>query len=269
MTVLRLAMAQEIPPSRDVSAGLQRVIRLIDTAVSAGANWLLLPELFIGGYQLENVAPLALQARGPEVHDLAQAATAVGIGLQVGFSERDGEAIYDSTVTILPSGEAAIYRKTHLFGRESEVFLAGGDLPLLPGETAVAPLICYDIEFPEPARVAALSGASLILVSTANMEPFGDQQILFARTRALENQIFVAVCNRVGDESGFHFCGRSIVADPFGGVLALAGEEEALLLVDCDLDKIAGARRKNDYRHGRRAELYGALVGVLADAGSR
>src|SRR5207302_469190 len=124
---------------------------------------------------------------------------------------------------VTPSGRRTIYRKTHLFGPEHGAYHAGDELPVIEEtDLTIAPLICYELEFPEPARLAAARGAKLILVSTANPEPYADQQMLFTRTRALENRAFVAVCNRVGEESGFRFCGSSMVADPTGAVIAQA-----------------------------------------------
>lgn len=261
--IVRVALGQYAPRARDLEHGYGRITALMREAAQAEANWLLLPELFLGGYQLVDTLGIAIPADAEPLDRLTREAQRLGIGLQVGFIERgDGQA-YDSVLNVTPTGRRTIYRKTHLYGPEHGPYRPGSDLPVIAeAGLTVAPLICYELEFPEPARLAAMRGATLILVSTANPEPFGEQQILFARTRALENRAFVAVCNRVGEESGFRFSGSSLIADPNGQVIVQAGgEEEVLLVGDCDLGQVAKAKEDGDYLGDRRIDLYRALAG--------
>ncbi len=254
---VRIAVGQYMPVARDVAANGRRTLSLLAEAAEQGADWLVLPELFLSGYQLEDVGELARDTASPLIRSLIERAGTLGIGVQVGFAEAAGPAVYDSTLTVTAAGESSIYRKTHLFGREPEAYGRGMELPVIAaGETVVAPLICYDLEFPEPARLVAGRGAQIILVSTANMAPYDEQQVLYARTRALENRAFVAVANRVGVESGYDFCGTSLVTDPFGRVIVQANDRnEVMLIADCDLDLIAEARGHGDYLADRRTDL--------------
>lgn len=260
---IRVALGQFAPRARDLEHGYRQILTIMEEAVQAGANWLLLPELFLGGYQLADTLSIAVPAHADMLFRLEQEAQRLGIGLQVGFIEKDGTETYDSVLNVTLSGRRTVYRKTHLYGSEHDAYRPGNELPVIAeDDLVVAPLICYELEFPEPARLAASRGAELILVSTANPEPFAEQQILFARTRALENRAFVAVCNRVGEESGFRFSGSSLIADPTGRVLVQAGRTEEVLLVgDCDLDQIARAKLDGDYLADRRVDLYSSLAG--------
>jgi predicted amidohydrolase len=225
-------------------------------AAKARADWLVLPEMFLGGYQLEAVAEIALAAEGPELAGLAAAARELGVGIQVGFAERNGGLPYNAVLMAPPRGESLVYRKAHLFGRESGAYSPGNALAVLEtGGVCLAPLICYDLEFPEPVRAVALQGAQLILVSTADMEPYGEQGELFARVRALENRVFVAVANRIGEESGYRFFGGCILTGPNGEVIAKAGSTETLLVADCDLSLCERAKADGDYLRDRRPEL--------------
>ncbi len=262
-SIIRLALGQYAPRARDLEHGYRRIMQLMEEAAQSGANWLLLPELFLGGYQLAGTRSIALPAHSDMLGELEATAQRLGIGLQVGFIEQEGNETYDSVLTVTPAGRRLVYRKTHLYGLERDAYQPGNELPVIvEDDLVIAPLICYELEFPEPARLAATRGARLILVSTANPEPFAEQQILFARTRALENRAFVAVCNRIGEESGFQFCGSSLIADPTGRVIAQAGRSEELLLIgDCDLAEITRAKRDGDYLADRRADLYGSLSG--------
>jgi predicted amidohydrolase len=256
--IIRLALGQYMPRARDLEYGEGRIMTLMEEAAQTGADWLLLPELFLGGYQLSDTLPISLPADSDVLDRVAQCARRLGIGVQVGFIEREGSETYDSVLNITPSGRRTIYRKTHLYGPEHGAYQAGNELPVIAENgLTIAPLICYELEFPEPARLAATRGAKLILVSTANPEPFSEQQILFARTRALENRAFVAVCNRVGAESGFTFGGSSLIAGPSGQVIVQAGRAEEVMLVgDCDLGLIAQAEADGDYLADRRADIY-------------
>jgi predicted amidohydrolase len=122
-------------------------------------------------------------------------------------------------------------------------------------------LICYDIEFPEPARRLALAGADLVAVPTSLMAPYDVVARTLVPARAAENQLFVAYANRVGREGDLSYVGQSCVCGPDGGDVARAGrDEEALLVADLDLDAIARAREDHSYLGERRPGLYGALA---------
>ncbi|HEX9038682.1 MAG TPA: carbon-nitrogen hydrolase family protein [Ktedonobacterales bacterium] len=256
VNIMRLALGQFTPPSCDVAGSLARIMDMCQQAAAAGASWLILPELALGGYQIERARDIALDVDGPELTALTREARRLTISVQVGFAERQGALVYNSVLLMGQDGTRRIYRKTHLFGREPQAFTPGSALAIASQPALrLAPLICYDIEFPELARSLAQHGADAIFVSTANMEPYGDDQPMFARARALENGLFVAIANRTGSDEGFQFFGGSVVADPFGRILAQAGNEETLLLADCDLGLVAEARAANHYLTDRRPDL--------------
>ena len=260
--VIRLAIGQCHPIPRDLAGSLQRAERLLIEAAQGGADWLVLPELFLGGYQLEDLGSLALEASSPQLEALRQVAKRTGVGFQVGFVEAHLGTYWNSVLVVSPEGDAQTYAKTHLYGREVGTFSGGHRfISVMSAAVGVGSLICYDIEFPEPARILAGRGVSLVLVSSANMVPFAEDQVLFARARARENQIFMAVANRVGVESGYQFCGTSVVSDPLGTILCRAGERsEQTLLVDCDMTLVANSRTKHSYLQERRPDLYCELV---------
>lgn len=104
---------------------------------------------------------------------------------------------------------AGTYRRTRLFGAERTAVRPGGRYPVstLAG-VAVAPLICYDVEFPEPARTVADAGAELLVTLSVNMLPYRDEHEVLPRIRAMENRLPHVYVNQVGAESGFRFPGR-------------------------------------------------------------
>ena len=118
-------------------------------------------------------------------------------------------------------------------------------------------LVCYDLEFPEAARSLAVMGVHLLAVTTANMRPWEEFQRVYVRARAMENSLFVALCNCVGRSEATEFFGGSIIVDPYGHILAAADDAEAVLVADIDLDLIHKATRDLDYIRKRREDLYG------------
>ena len=118
-------------------------------------------------------------------------------------------------------------------------------------------VICYDRHLPESIRTCALKGAQLILIPTANtkaepMEMF-EWEI---RVQAMQNQVFVAMCNRVGLEGEMEFAGESLVVYPSGDVLLKADDREQLLTCEVDLREAAELRKKVPYIKTRRPEWY-------------
>ena len=134
--------------------------------------------------------------------------------------------------------------------------LRGVDLLELDG-VRVGVLVCYDIEFPEPARQLALAGADLIAVPTALMEPSEWIAQTLVPARAAENQVFVAYCNRVGVEGDLTYVGRSSVSGPAGGTPTFGPRgEELLLYADVDPAASDDAKGRHDYLRDRRPDVY-------------
>jgi 5-aminopentanamidase len=273
---MRVACCQLAPEVGHPEHNLARARAAIAGAVQSGARIVLLPELVNSGYVFESAA---------EVHDAAVSAEALvasGLGEEAargdavviaGFCELapDGR-VFNSSVLFDGDGVLAVYRKLHLWDRESEWFVPGEEAaPVVDtrhGRIGLA--ICYDVEFPEVARGLALEGAELIALPTnwprdPGLAPDG-RPILhsLAAVTAYCNRVFVAVCDRCGTERGLEFEGGSVIVEPPGGMLAgpVADRGEQMLLADCDLsraqDKRTGSR--NDAFADRRPDRYGASL---------
>lgn len=206
------------------------------------------PELFLGGYRLGNPDAIACDPEGEELATIAAACAETGTAALVGFLERQPLGFHDSVACIDEAGAmATVYRKVQLFGSEAEVFRAGTWLEVVElAGRRVAPLVCFDLEFPELARAAAMAGADLLVTCAANMEPFGREHRLHAQARALENRVPHLYVNRLGKEEGSRFVGESCAVDADGVVIGAAGgDEEELLLVE--IGKAGAADARVDY----------------------
>lgn len=261
---MRVALYQCPPLPLDPAANLHRLQQLAMEA--KGADLLVLPEMFLTGYNIgaEAVSTLAEVYNGEWAQQIGRIAKGAGLAIAYGYPERtaDGQ-IYNAVQLIDAHGERLCnYRKTHLFGDLDRSMFSPGedDFPVVElNGWKLGFLICYDLEFPENARRLALAGAELILVPTANMIPFDFIADVTVRSRAFENQCYVAYANYCGQEGEIHYCGQSSIAAPDGSRIAQAGLDEALIVGELDRQLMADSRAANRYLNDRRPELYHAL----------
>ncbi len=225
-----LAQLNPFPGSPEANAR-----RAAETIRRADADLAVLPELYLGGYDLARVREVALEPDSPPLAELRAAATEAGCAVAVGFAERRGDGFANSLALIDEEGElAAVYRKVQLFGHEQDVFEPGDELTLAPlAGLRVGALICFDMEFPEHARALACAGAELLLTASANMEPYYSDHRIASQARALDNRLSHLYCNRGGEEAGLRFVGGSRVVRGDGTIEAeAAGSDEQLLEVE-------------------------------------
>ncbi len=212
------------------------------------ADLAVFPELFLSAYDLRSLDETARPADCDELAAVAEAAGRTATAVAIGFAERDGDgSLFNAVACFDRDGKpAGVYRKTQLFAGERKVFRAGRELRIVRlAGLAAAPLICFDVEFPELPRALARAGAELLVTVSANMEPYAADHELATRARALENHLPHLYANAVGTIGRLSFVGRSRSVGPSGEVLAEAGSGEALLVAPVGT---AGARDESiDY----------------------
>jgi predicted amidohydrolase/alkylhydroperoxidase/carboxymuconolactone decarboxylase family protein YurZ len=274
---VKVAVAQVRAAVLDVEENLCRVERVIAEAASGGAGLVVLPELVATGYTLD-LAGLSAAAEGgdgggPVLSAWSRLAREHEVAVIGGFVERDGLSLYNSVAVIDRGGQVlGTYRKLHLFGDESTVFRPGDrGLPIfvLDG-IKVGVLVCYDLRFPEAARLLALRGAELIAAPAAWVTGFdasdegsGERigQVAGALVQANLNQVYIACSDQCAATDEFRFLGRSLVASPFGkpvvGPLDADSEELALAEVDPEVARDARERAPGiSPREDRRTDVY-------------
>ncbi len=206
------------------------------------------PELYLSGYTYRNLDQLAREPASEEIKEVAVAAREAGTAVVLGFAERVPDGVANSVACIDTDGSiAGVYRKTQLFGAEAEAFVAGEELLVveLAGHR-VAPLICFDIEFPEPARQATLAGAELLVTASANMEPFYIDHAIGTVARAHENRRPHLYANPVGSGDGLVFVGASRSIAPSGETLVEASRDREELIV-APVATPGGSDERTDY----------------------
>ncbi|RKF36589.1 carbon-nitrogen hydrolase family protein [Paraburkholderia fungorum] len=239
-------------------ANVQRVLQTIGQR-AAGTDLIVFPETTLSGFPTrDTIADMAEPIDGPSLTAVRNAAREAGVAVAVGLAERDGKRFFNTTVLVDERGEIALrYRKTHLWASDVGVFEPGDryEVCSFKGLT-VGLLICYDIEFPETARAVASLGADLLIVTNGNMDPFGPVHRRAIVARAMENQMFAALVNRIGSgDDDLTFPGESALIDPFGEVVCDAAHEETVLRATLDPARLEGAREHYRYLHDARILL--------------
>lgn len=262
--MITVAVAQLRPRVRAPRDALKATEQAARDAHEAGARLLVLPEAFLTGYAIgaAGVEDLAEAADGELSSALAQIAQRHSIALVFGFPERSADGrIFDSVSFVSETGERlATYRKLHLFqGVDAEQFSPGDQRPPVVRwhGWGVGLAICYDIEFPETARMLAEDGADLVCVPTANMVGFEQVSHLLIPARAYESQLYIAYANYCGADERFSYAGTSVIAAPTGkpSLVASASDEE-VLTADLSIDDLRRARENLTYLADRRPEVY-------------
>jgi len=266
----RVAVAQFNCVADDVAANLERIGELIRAASNDGADLVILHETATTGYFIaDKLDRLAETEDGPSATAIACFAKAGAIHVAIGMAVREGKKVYDAQLLFGPDGtRLATYKKVHLFSAEREWYAYGNEAMVI--DTSIGRIglsICYDLMFPEYIRKLADLGADLVINSTNWISDHfqretwgwtGSAVESLARTRALENGVWVAMANGIGPEQGFDSLGHSCVVAPSGKVLASAAAAQgiAAATLDYDSDDLARWRAIATYRADRRPELY-------------
>lgn len=231
----------------DVAGNAARVVGAIRSHPEADIA--VFPELYLSGYTYRDLDEVARDPEGSELREIADAAAETGTAVVVGFAERHSEGVSISAACIDENGSlAGVYRKTNLFESEAEAgFVEGEEFLILDlAGQRVAPLICFDIEFPEPARQVALAGADLLVTASANMDPFYLDHAVGTVARAHENRLPHLYTNLVGTGDGLVFVGASRSIAPTGEILVEGSRDrEELLLVP--VAELGGFDERTDY----------------------
>jgi predicted amidohydrolase len=239
--MVKVAAVQMQPALMDKAFNLDKINRFARQAADQGSQLAVFPECALTGYTLtkNEAASIAEPIPGPSSEALTELCSKLGMAIMVGTLETDDTGhLYNTAILIDPGGLRARYRKTHLPTLGVDRYVTPGDALAVPIDTAfgcAGMLICYDLRFPEPARVLALGGAQLILLSTAWPRAARLYPDFIVSARAAENHLYLVAANRIGEERGTTYLGRSIIADPNGHVLAQAEQnDETILFADID-----------------------------------
>ena len=241
---------------------------MLDIAASAhreGVELIVFPELALSGYlPAEEMPAQADLLNSAHIKKIKQTAKKIGIAIICGFAERDLQraVVYNSALFIDKQGvNFGLYRKMHLWNTEKRWAQAGNRVGVFSmDKISVASWICYDTRFPEIGRLAALGGAEVAAVPTAWLGPQEEWE-LAVRARAMDNQIFVAGADIIGDESTAPCRGYSIIVDPCGRILSQAkAGKEGFILADLNTRTLSAQRELVPIFSDRQPDIYTGLI---------
>jgi len=273
--------------SLDPNENLAKAEWKVREAAGKGAQVICLPELFRSQYfcreEKAELFALAESIPGPSTEALGKLARELKVVIVGSLFERRAAGLYHNTVAVLgPDGEiTGLYRKMHIPDDPlyfEKFYFTPGDLGFGSVATPfgkLGVLICWDQWYPEGARIAALSGADLLVYPTAigwhpsEKAEYGPAQLdawrTIQRSHAIANGIYVAAVNRVGYEGppghGLEFWGSSFIADPFGQVIAQGScDQEEILSAECDPRRMEDVRRNWPFLRDRRIDAYAPIL---------
>lgn len=268
---LTLVAAQFDPHIFDTDYNVAKIEELIQKA-GEDCDLVVFPEAALTGYcfaDAEETRRGAITRSGPEIRRLQELAAQRNLSIVVGAVERVGEKLYNTVFFLEPDGTLFSYYKSHLPYLGVDRFVEAGEEPCAVFNTRfgkIGMIVCYELRFPEAARIAALGGARLLLQPTNLPEGGESHPDFLSRARACENRLYFVSSNRCGTERGFTFIGRSQIVDYNGNVLQETGAGEELITAQVDLslaenkDIISAPGERELYLfRDRRWDLYGPL----------
>lgn len=248
--LVKIALGQFASVQGDKQHNLNRMLELADQAADAGADLVVFPELAYSGYFCPSyqMQLCAEPNDGPFVQTLSKKAKEKGIHIIAGYPEAGAVPgkLYNSCIFIDDDGKVIEnMRKVYAWGGEKLIFAEGKRYPVVNTKFGkVGMLICYDVEYPEPARIEALKGAEILVDCSVWSVPAERRWHVDLAGNALFNLLFVVGCNTVGE----NLCGSSMIVGPDGEERAVASRtEEELLIHEIDLDEILAIRSRIPY----------------------
>lgn len=257
MDKIKIALAQLVSEDGNVDKNFKRVDEVV-RKYGRSHDLMIFPETFFMGFPetKEECRRLAEPLDGPIVSHLKTLAKEEETAIAIGLYEKEGEEIYNTTVLVDPEGLKMSYRKTHLWLDDQNKVKAGNCFRSCDWQnTRVGVIICYDVEFPETARAVAEMGTELLIITDGNMEPYGHVHRTAIQARAQENQMYVAMANRVGKGSRDAFVGESVIADPYGNIIAEGGHGEEIVSATIDMAVVRESKQAYDYLKDRRIKI--------------
>lgn len=270
---IRLSLCQ-MKVTEDKKANLQKAADMIETSSRNNARIVMLPEMFNCPYDNSKFKEFAEEEEtGPTVMSISRAARDSGVLVVAGsIPELDKGRMYNTCYIFDDKGKIiGKHRKMHLFDvnipgsivfRESDTLTPGDSLTVIDtGFCKLGAAICYDVRFPEVFSLMVSKGAQIIAIPAAfNMTTGPLHWELLMRSRAVDNQVFIAAISPARDENASYVAyGNSMVVGPWADIAARTGHEESILYADIDLGDIEKAGRKLPVLTHKRGDIYDVL----------
>ena len=270
MTKIRLALCQ-MNVIDNKEKNLENATSMINESISENADFIILPEMFNCPYSNDKFIEYAeKEFNSPTLDKISSLSKKNNKYILAGsIPEKEEDKLYNTSYLFDRQGNIiAKHRKMHLFDidvkgkitfKESDVLTAGDDFTIADTEFGKIGIgICYDVRFPELARIMVENGALMLIYPGAfNMTTGPAHWELLFRSRALDNQVYcIGVAPALNEDASYHSFGHSIIANPWGEIIAEADEKENLIISEIDLDEIKRIREELPLLKNKREDLY-------------
>ena len=258
---MKIALAQIKSEFKNIKKNEKTMKNMIIDAGKKNMDIIVFPETFSTGYNFsymkDDIYKLGEQTTNTTIPLAMKLAKENNIYVIIPIIEKENDKLYNSAIIINNEGTVINkYHKNHLWDEEQKYF-SYGDNNYQVHKTpfgVFGVIICYDVDFPETCRTLALKGADIIFVPAAWATTHRSLWDIFLPSRALENTVYIAGINLVGDNGDLHFFGDSKIFDPTGKLIKRAKEDiEQVLYCEIDIDKIKEIRKDYPYLNERRA----------------
>lgn len=275
--VVKIGLVQ-MSDRNSVAENVRNAVQKIREAAGEGARIICLQELFTTSYfcqaEDDSFFDLAESMPGPLSDTMAELAGELGTVLILPYFEKRAPGLYYNSAVVIDADGTYLgkYRKMHIPddpGFYEKYYFTPGDLGYKIFDTKygrIGVLICWDQWYPEAARLTALMGADILFYPTAigtlpdegaeDKDKFRNAWMTIQKSHAVANGCYVASVNRVGTEGNISFWGNSFVAGTFGEILGQAGENEQVLIAECDFEAIEKQRQIWPFYRDRRIDSY-------------
>ena len=270
MTKIKLALCQ-MNVIDDKKDNIKKAGLMIAESVKKNADFIILPEMFNCPYSNDKFIEYGEEEQDSyTLNAISKLASENNVYILAGsIPERENDRLYNTSYLFDKKGSViGKHRKMHLFDidvkdritfKESDVLTAGNKVSVVETEIGKIGIgICYDVRFPELARIMVEKGALILFYPGAfNMTTGPAHWELLFRSRALDNQVFcVGVAPALNMDASYHSYGHSIVVNPWGEVLTEASEKEELIICEIDLNEIKKVREEIPVLKNKREDLY-------------
>lgn len=267
---MKIALAQ-MKISENIKENLEKTLDLIEVAAKNGAELICFPELqlnpFFPQYEGVDTSGYVLSINDEKIKRIQEKCREFNIIAVPNIYLKESDKYFDASLLINRNGQImGVSKMVHImrchqfyeqdYYHPSDTGFRVYDTPI--GRIGI--IVCFDRHIAESFRLCALQGAKIIIIPTANIKDEPLEKFEWEiRIPAMQNNVFVAMCNRVGKEGEMDFAGESIVVDPNGDVVVKADEKEQIVYADIDLDKVYKYREQRPYISLRRPQIYSKI----------
>lgn len=267
---MRIALAQ-MKINKNTDENLEKTLNLIEDAAKNGAQLICFPELqlnlFFPQYEGLDVYDYAVYIDDERIKRIQEKCrefkiiSIPNVYLKEKDNYFDASLVINSDGEILGTSKMVHIVKCHQFYEQD--YYDPSDTGFKVFNTPIGKIgiiVCFDRHLPESFRICALQGADLIIIPTANIKDEPLEKFEWElRIPSMQNNVFVAMCNRVGREDNMDFAGQSIVVNPNGDIVIKADDNEQIIYADIDISEVYKCRNEKTYMSLRRPEVYSKI----------